>query len=94
MLNSLLALLNSREHMRNQMVSNKPVSIQLSQDRSIGGSVVSSDRTVSARNFRVNIDLFGSRKTSSDQIQVCTSVSDSAIDSKTNIYIVISRILR
>ncbi|KAI0809127.1 hypothetical protein BC629DRAFT_1590208 [Irpex lacteus] len=69
MLNSLLALLNSREHMRNQMVSNKPVSIQLSQDRSIGGSVVSSDRTVSARNFRVNIDLFGSRKTSSDQIQ-------------------------
>ncbi|KAI0089906.1 hypothetical protein BDY19DRAFT_91966 [Irpex rosettiformis] len=71
MLNSLLALLNSREHMRNQMVSKRPISIQLTEDSGTSSGTTSSDRTLSGRNVRVNFgtqQLYSSRKVPDDQV--------------------------
>ncbi len=67
MLNSLLALLNSRDHMRNKMLSDEVVSIQLahvSQDRGIP----SGDRSISGRNIQMDMDVFGSHKVSHDKV--------------------------
>lgn len=71
MLNSLLALLNSRDHMRNKMLSDEVVSIQLahvSQDRGIPNSATSGDRSISGRNIQMDMDVFGSHKVSHDKV--------------------------
>ncbi|KAI0809126.1 hypothetical protein BC629DRAFT_1590207 [Irpex lacteus] len=79
MLNSLLALLNSRDHMRNKMLSDEVVSIQLahvSQDRGIPNSATSGDRSISGRNIQMDMDVFGSHKVSHDKVTASSELSE------------------
>ena len=71
MLNSLLALLNSRGRMRNQMASTRPVSIGLSLDKGTSSGTASSDHTLSNRNAQVNFDVHKSYVPNSE-VQVCS----------------------
>ncbi len=71
LLNSLLSLLNARERMRNQMVSDGLVSIPLTrvtQERGTASVATSGDRSITSRYMRLDFDIFDSRKVAEKQI--------------------------